>query len=50
MGTAPNNSHLRSLHIELLAIALALAMQKKWVEYPFVAMTANAHTIAKDLL
>ena len=45
------STFLSSIHTELLAIALALAMQK-WVknfakdEYPFLAMPANADSIA----
>ena len=34
-----------SVHTELLAIALAM---QKWVEYPFLAMTANANAIPKS--
>ena len=44
---------LGPIDTELLAIALALAMQKwvenfakEWVEYPFLAMPADANTIA----
>ena len=44
--------YLSSVHTDLLAIALALAMQtwvenfaKEWVEYPFSAMPANANSI-----
>ena len=36
---------LGSVQTELLAIALAM---QKWVEYPFLAMTANANAIAKS--
>ena len=36
------HAKLISVHTELLATAWALAMQKKWVEYPFLAMPANA--------
>ena len=44
---------LSSVHTELLAIALALAMQewvenvaKECVEYPFLVMPSNANSIA----
>ena len=44
-----------SVHTELLPKALALAMQKwvekfakKWAEHPFLAMPANANSIANS--
>ena len=46
----PPSGHLSpafgTVHTELLA--MALAMQKKWVEYPFLAMNANANAIARS--
>ena len=36
------------VHTELLAIAIVSRMRKKWVEHPFLAMSANAKVIAKS--
>ena len=36
---------LGSVHTELLAMALALAMPQKWVEYPFLTMIAVARSL-----
>ena len=45
---AASQGVLSSVHTELLAIAMQKWMEnfaKEWVEYPFLAMPANAHSI-----